>query len=42
MNTLVVGKSRRLNLLEGIALTALFQAIPTFGAAVQVATSPST
>ncbi len=34
MNAITAAKSRRLNLLEGMALTALFQAIPTFGAAV--------
>ena len=34
MNAIAAPKSRRLNLLEGMALTALFQAIPTFGAAV--------
>ena len=34
MNAIAAPKSRRLNLLEGMALTALFQAIPSFGAAV--------
>ena len=34
MNAIAAPKSRRLNLLEGMTLTALFQAIPTFGAAV--------
>lgn len=34
MNAIAAPKSRRLNLLEGLVLTALFQAIPSFGAAV--------
>ena len=34
MNAITAPKSRRLNLLEGMTLTALFFAIPTFGAAV--------
>ena len=34
MNAVAAPKSRRVNLLEGMTLTALFQAIPTFGAAV--------
>ena len=34
MNAIASPKSRCLNLLEGMTLTALFQAIPTFGAAV--------
>jgi len=34
MNAIAAPKSRRLNLLEGMALTAIFQAIPSFGAAV--------
>lgn len=34
MNAIAAPKSRRMNLLEGMALTALLQAIPTFGAAV--------
>ena len=32
MNAVAAPKSRRLNLLEGMTLTALFFAIPTFGA----------
>ena len=34
MNAIAALKSRRLNLLEGMALTAIFQAVPTFAAAV--------
>lgn len=34
MNAIAAPKSRRLNLLEGMALTAVFFAIPTFGAGV--------
>ena len=34
MNAIAAPKSGRVNLLEGMVLTALFQAIPTFGAAV--------
>ena len=34
MNAIAAPKSRRLNLLEGMALTAIFFAIPTFGAVV--------
>lgn len=36
MNAITAPKSRHINLLEGMALTALFQAIPTFGAAVLI------
>lgn len=34
MNALAAPKSRRMNLLEGMALTAIFQAVPTFAIAV--------
>jgi hypothetical protein len=34
MNAIAAPKSRRLNLLEGITLTAIFHGVPTFAAAV--------
>ena len=34
MNTIAVPKSHRLNLLEGMTLTAIFQAVPNFAGAV--------
>ena len=34
MNAVAAPKSRRLNLLEGMVLAAIFQAVPTFAAAV--------
>ena len=34
MNAVAVPKSRRVNLLEGMTLTAIFQAVPAFAAAV--------
>lgn len=34
MNAIAASKSRRLNLLEGMTLTAIFQAVPSFAGAV--------
>jgi hypothetical protein len=34
MNTITAPKSHRLNLLEGLTLTAIFQAVPVFASAV--------
>jgi len=34
MNAIAAPKSHRLNLLEGLTLTAIFQAVPTFASAV--------
>jgi hypothetical protein len=34
MNAIAAPKSRRLNLLEGVTLTAIFHGVPTFAAAV--------